>query len=41
MIPLDGPDSGSRSPAATLPATLLPLVYDPDTGRIFWLATSE
>jgi hypothetical protein len=33
MIPLDG----SRDPADAVPATLLPLVFDPDTGRMFWL----
>lgn len=37
MIPLDGQDSGSRNPAAALPGTLLPMVFDPDTGRVFWV----
>ncbi len=36
MIALDGPDSG-RPSAASLPVTLLPLIYDPVTGHLFWL----
>ncbi|GAA0908162.1 hypothetical protein [Virgisporangium aurantiacum] len=40
MIPLDGPAVGSLS-AAAVPATLLPLVFDPDTGRLFWLDTDR
>ena len=40
MIPLDGPAVGSISGAA-VPATLLPLVFDPDTGRLFWLDTDR
>jgi hypothetical protein len=36
---LDNPDGASRSDA--LPATLLPLVYDPDTGRLFWLGADR
>jgi hypothetical protein len=41
MIPLDGPTAGSRDPVAAVPATLLPLVYDPATGRLFWLGTDR
>ncbi len=37
----DAPDGGSRHGGAPLPATLLPLVYDPDTGRVYWLATDR
>ena len=40
MIPLDGPGPGRLS-AAAVPATLLPLVFDPDTGRLFWLDTDR
>lgn len=40
MIPLDGPPIGSPS-AAAVPATVLPLVFDPDTGRLFWLDTDR
>ena len=36
MIQLDSPDGSRRPVAPPLPATLLPLVYDPDTGRVFW-----
>ncbi len=35
MGTIDSPrDAADRAP---MPATLLPLVYDPDTGRVFWL----
>lgn len=40
MIPLDGPAIGSIS-AAAAPATLLPMVFDPDTGRLCWLHTNR
>ncbi len=40
MTTLDGPTIGSREPAAA-PATLLPLVFDPATGRLFWLDTDR
>jgi hypothetical protein len=35
MIIIDSPNGAADR--APLPATLLPLVYDPDTGRVFWL----
>jgi hypothetical protein len=35
----DNPDAASHADAR--PATLLPLVYDPDTGRLFWLGADR
>jgi hypothetical protein len=40
MVPLDGPTVGSLG-MASLPATLQPLLFDPDTGRLFWLDTDR
>jgi hypothetical protein len=41
MTDNDAPHGGRRDGGAALPATLLALVYDPDTGRVYWLATDR